>query len=57
MSANNTVGLQGVSTEYVDPLHCGILKNGPGMEQIIDYYNKLAQEGTYETVCIPKIAI
>ncbi|KAI0220206.1 hypothetical protein LSAT2_028283 [Lamellibrachia satsuma] len=50
MSANNTVGVQGVSIEYVDHLHFGILKNGPGMEQIIDYYNKLAQEGTYETM-------
>ena len=57
MSGNKNVGLQGASTEYADPYSSAAFKRGRGLEQVIDYFNKLAQEGTYETVCIPNIAI
>ena len=59
MSTNNTVGLQGVSTESVDALDKsnGAFKVGYGLEQVIDYYDKWAPEGTYEKVCISNIAI
>ena len=58
MSANKTVGIQGVSTEYADALNkCRGACNRLGLEQVVDYYDKWAQEGTYEKVCISNIAI
>ena len=52
------MGLQDVCTGWVDSLaKCtAAFKTGSGLEQVIDYYNKWAQEGTYdETVCISNI--
>ena len=55
MSANKNVGLQGVSTEYADPYSSAAFKSERGLEEVMDSYNKWAQEGTYEAVCIPNI--
>ena len=46
MLASKNVGLQGASTEYADPYRSAAFKKGRGLEQVIDYYNKVAQEGT-----------
>ena len=59
MSANNVVGLHGISAESVEPYKkcCGAFMKGQDLEKVISYYNNWAQEGTYEKVCMSNIAI
>ncbi|KAI0239618.1 hypothetical protein LSAT2_009666 [Lamellibrachia satsuma] len=48
MSANTNLGLQDVSTEFVDPYRSASYNRERGLDEVIDHYNKAAQGGNYE---------